>query len=676
MQEKKYLQVGVSAPIDESLTYINNDPSLDLQIGASVEVPLGRRKVKGVIVDSLEKYESNFKLKSISSVNTERPLLSKKFMSWCQWVSNYYFYPLGMVLDLAFPPLKKNSQRKTKHQVIPDIETSYQPDLTDEQQNVIKNIKDQKGFATHLLHGVTGSGKTEVYLSLISDCLDRGQSALILVPEISLTPQLLKRFAARFPDQVAIIHSQLTAREKTNQWWSAFSKEKKILIGARSALFCPIDDVGIIIIDEEHEPSFKQEEKLKYHARDSAIVLGKYHNCPIILGSATPSLESFQQAQAGKYFYHQMTQRVHKQAMPEAQVIDLKQERSGRTSETSNDSELPFWLSRTLYDHIDDCLSKKKQTALFLNRRGIAQLVICPDCSFVYECPNCEISLTLHKQKDLTCHYCDYSAVLADHCPGCNSIEIKPMGLGTEKVENDIKKLFPEARVARVDRDEVSNRHQLEDIIERMENLTIDIMVGTQMIAKGLDFPNLHCVGLILADIGFNLPNFRSHERSFQLITQVSGRAGRNPNDPGHVIIQAYNTEHPSITYAIQNDFNGFAKEELAMRNSLSFPPYSRLALIKFSSSKLDLLEQCVGNLKNFSQKVIGESVNLDGVRALGPSQAPLFKLKNIYRYHMLVLAPTHQKLHHFCKCMLQNKKAIFGNQVKVLVDIDPVNML
>lgn len=673
-QKTNYFEVGVNAPIDEPLTYKWSGNMLS--VGSSVEVPLGRRKVKGIVLSSSPTNDSTFDLKNISELLDEQPILSPNFIKWCKWVSNYYFYPVGMVLGLAFPPLKRKSNRKTKYQVIPDCTETTAPELTDEQKQILSDIKKHDGFNTHLVHGVTGSGKTEVYLNLIEDCIKKNKSAIVLVPEISLTPQLLNRFSARFKDQVAIIHSQLTAREKTNQWWAAYTNERKILIGARSALFCPIEDLGLIIIDEEHEPSFKQEEKLKYHARDAAIVLAKIHNCPIILGSATPSLESYGQAKSGKYVYHQMKKRVHQNVMPETFVVDLKNERETREIEKTNKDDLPFWLSQKLFDQIGKSLSANKQTALFLNRRGVAQIVMCPDCGFVYECPNCEISLTLHKKKDLTCHYCDYSQVFSDKCPSCKSIEIKPLGIGTEKVESDIKKLYPNATVERVDRDNVTNRHQLEEIITKMENNDIDILVGTQMIAKGLDFKHLQTVGLVLADVAFNLPNFRSNERSFQLITQVSGRAGRNIDDPGVVIIQAYNTEHPSITHALSNNFDAFAKEELQMRDSVNFPPASRLALIRFSSSQLDQLNISTAQLKSFCDKYRDDDSSLVKVTVLGPSQAPLYKLRNVYRHQMLILSQDHQSIQHFCKYLLQNKKLIFSSRVKVMVDIDPVSMM
>ncbi len=667
MQKQDYIvSVSVNAPIDNSLSYVCDIENLP--VGSAVEVPLGKRKVNGIVLGKEAFKEAEYELKKVQCISETRPQLNQKFISWCQWLSKYYFYPLGVVLDLAYPPLKKHG-RKTKHVVVPEITQSHAPSYTDEQKKVIDDISKINSFNVHLLHGVTGSGKTEVYLKLIENCLNQDKTAIVLVPEISLTPQLLNRFAARYPDDVAIIHSQLTAREKTNQWWSAYDKKKRILIGARSALFCPVKDIGLIIIDEEHESSYKQDEKLKYNGRDAAIMLAKIHDCPIVLGSATPSLETYKNAVSGKFQYHEMSQRVHQQNMPEMKVIDLKKERENR-----GNVDLPFWLSESLHSAIDMSLKNSKQTALFLNRRGLAQSVVCPDCSFVYMCPNCEISLTLHNKSDLVCHYCEYTEQYTDNCPSCDSLEIKPLGLGTEKIEKDISELFPDARVERVDRDKVINRHQLEDIINRMESNEIDILIGTQMIAKGLDFKNLQTVGLVLADVGFNLPNFRSSERSFQLITQVSGRAGRNADDPGKVIIQAYNTEHPSIVHALKNDFKGFCESELNVREKLNYPPYGKLAVVKFSSNHPNKLQSSQTKLQHFNQKYIEK--HPENLRILGPGQAPFYRLKNRFRHQMIVTSRQYSHLQHYCQYLLANKKNIFDSQVKVLVDIDPLNMM
>jgi primosomal protein N' (replication factor Y) len=339
-----------------------------------------------------------------------------------------------------------------------------------------------------------------------------------------------------------------------------------ILVGARSALFCPLPNLGLIVVDEEHEPSFKQEEKLKYNGRDSAIMLGKMVKCPVLLGSATPSLESWAHAQTGRYHLHTLTRRVADRSLPQLTMIDLR-------AEEKKNTDLPTWMTDRLHAELVQTYESGKQSALFLNRRGVAPLVLCESCGFVHECPNCDISLTLHQHSHLICHYCDYHENFKESCPSCKEGEMKAVGLGTEQIEKDLKRLFPQATVARADRDEVQNRHDLEELIRAMESGETDFLVGTQMIAKGLDFPNLQMVGLVLADIGFNIPDFLSPERSFQLITQVSGRAGRHVKpgeEPGQVLIQTYNPDHPSLVAAMKGDFASFAAETMRQHFWLS----------------------------------------------------------------------------------------------------------
>ncbi|RYZ79384.1 MAG: primosomal protein N', partial [Proteobacteria bacterium] len=370
----------------------------------------------------------------------------------------------------------------------------------------------------------------------------------------------------------------LTPREKTNQWWAMVEGKKQILIGARSALFCPLPKLGMIVIDEEHETSFKQDEKLKYHARDAAVMLAKFSACPVVLGSATPSLESWQNAKSGRYRLHQLKHRVADRAMPTIEVIDLRGEREERKIEGTQD-KFPFWCGEVLFKAIGETLEKGQQAALFLNRRGVAQAVICPDCGWVPACPNCAVKLTLHGKSHLLCHYCDYHETLTEYCTECKDGEPKPIGLGTELIERDLTRLFPGARIARMDRDEITTREDLEDAVRSIENREVDILVGTQMIAKGLDFPGLTLVGLVMADVAFNLPDFRASERAFQLLTQVAGRSGRHLDEgAGRVIIQTYNPEHPSIHYTVNHDYEGFAEYDLGFREPLHYPPFWRLA--------------------------------------------------------------------------------------------------
>ena len=578
-------------------------------------------------------------------------------------------HPIGQVAKLSFPPLRKKRPVYTTHKtpVVPLKVPCQKKTLTPEQQECFSQIANAQDFQVHLLHGVTGSGKTEVYLQLIEEVLDRGETALILVPEISLTPQLLDRFSSRFPEKVAVIHSHLTNREKTNQWWLAFENERPILLGARSALFCPREDLGLIIIDEEHEASYKQDEMLKYNARDAAIMQAKFYNCPIVLGSATPSLETWHNAIQERYRLHQMKRRVSDRPMPHIEVVSLK--------DNQKSPELPFWLSSQLYSEIIKTLNNKDQVALFLNRRGMAQFVQCFDCGFTYECPNCEISLTLHGKQDLVCHYCNYTTLFKENCPECHSHNIKPMGLGTEQVEQDVQKLFPGTKVRRADRDEISSREQMEELVTLMETREIDILIGTQMIAKGLDFPGLNLVGLILADVGFHIPDFRASERSYQLITQVAGRAGRHSLHPGRVVVQTFNPEHPCLLLALENDFTSFANYELQQRKELNYPPTGKLALLRIIGNQLiptqKLSYRLLSNLKAIKEH---RAIYKD-IQILGPAPAPITKLRNKYRYHLLLKSQNIQVL----QALLSEINPDLGKglgSTKVQIDIDPYNML
>lgn len=666
------IQVAVDAYLFENLTYLKNN-TFEVKRGDVVKVPLGSRVVSGVVVGEAED-RGEFELKPISEINQMWPAFSEERMKWLEWVAEYYFYPLGQVMRLCFPPLeKKTSNRKSQRpSILPEKQNKKQHQLNEEQQECFNAISKAEGFVTHLIHGVTGSGKTEIYLELFEKTLSQGKRGLFLLPEISLTPQLIQRFVERFGDQIAVLHSQLTDRERTNQWWDIVEGRKKILIGARSAIFCPINDLGLIVVDEEHESSFKQDEMLKYNGRDAAIMLGKFSNCPVILGSATPSLDSWKNAQEKKFQLHQIKKRVQNRPLPDIQVVDMRLEK-----EKTNFNR-PGWLSESLYNEILQTLQKKEQVALLLNRRGMAQTVFCPDCGYSVECPNCDISLTLHANSHMVCHYCDYHQNFKSKCTDCSTGELIQLGLGTEKVEDDLKKLFPDKVIARADRDEVSSRLEMEELIQRMENSEVDILIGTQMIAKGLDFPKLKLVGLLLADISFNLPDFRATEKSFQLITQMSGRSGRHVLDseaPGKVVIQTYNAEHESIIYAQKNDYEGFVKVELMHRQQLNYPPYHKLAALRLQSQDLQKAQQTSSQILQRAQLLKEKFAAFAEIEILGPAAAPIAKLRNQYRFHLLLKCAHSKKLNGFVRKLIGNSKWV-PKQTKVIVDIDPLNLL
>ena len=666
--------VAVDAPLREPLSYLPPVDGLILNRGESVLVPLGTRRAHGVVVQSVvDKVIGEFKMRAVLQKDGERPLIPAAYMNWLEWLSGYYLHPLGLVVENIFPPLEKAGARASrKSAVVKEFaERGAPPPLTEEQTSVFRSLDEKKDFHVHLLHGVTGSGKTEVYMHLLEGVLSRGQLGLVLVPEIALTPQLIDRFSRRFPGLIAVLHSHLTPREKTNQWWSAVNGEKKILIGARSALFCPLKDLGLIILDEEHEPSYKQDETLKYHARDAAIVLAKNLNIPIVLGSATPSLESWNNVLNGKYALHTMAQRVNARPLPSVEVVDLRAETQKRKDAPS---PLPFWLSDRLFAELNHVFAKGEQAALFLNRRGVAQTAQCRGCGFASECPNCSVSLTVHGHSHLVCHYCDYTERLSATCPNCKEFPLEPLGLGTEKVEADMTQLFPNLRIARADRDEVQNREQLEQLIGSVERREIDLLIGTQMIAKGLDFPHLNLVGLVLADVGFHWPDFRASERSFQLLTQVSGRAGRQT--AGRVVIQTYDPTHPSIQFTVAADFKTFAELELTERRDLNYPPAWRMAMFRIQGGDAQATKLAAKHLLMRAQALQAQVPNYGkDLMVLGPAEAPLFKLRNKFRYQVMVKCDSSQRLNHFVRQMLSDTSWL-PNATKVQVDIDPFQML
>lgn len=654
-----FAKIAVNAPLKDVLTY-RVPERLTLTRGSSVLVPLGKRQATGVVVGfdadcSLDEE----KIKDITDVNPDRPPLDEAHLTWLEWLSQYYVYPLGQVVELAFAPLNKAGRKKKTTITNIDSPMTPEPTLTDEQKSVLAAIQSSSGFKTHLLFGVTGAGKTEVYMQLLKSTLDRGEKALMLVPEISLTPQVISRFTSRFGDRVAVLHSHLTDRDRTIQWWEIFDGKKDILIGARSALFCPIPQLGLIVVDEEHEPSYKQEEKLKYNGRDAAIVLGHIKKCPVILGSATPSLESWQNAKSGKYNLHKITKRATAVALPEIHIEDLRRKEDS-------------WASPILLESLASTLEAGEQAALFLNRRGMAKSVLCPACGAHKECPNCSISLVLHGATNLVCHYCDYHESLPEICDSCRECELKPIGLGTELIENDLQNYFPKARILRADRDEINSRDALEEFIQKVEAREADFIVGTQMIAKGLDFPHLTLVGVVLADVAMNIPDFRATERTYQLLSQVSGRAGRKVKQ-GKVIIQTYNPEHISVQKAKLHAFEDFAEHELQARAELGYPPFGKLMLIRFqgldNKNTETSADKVAQTLLDWAQK---HSPQLE---VLGPSPAPIFKVRNNFRYHLLLKAPKEFALSKVGWKVLSLER-LLPKGVRMLIDVDPLSML
>lgn len=506
------------------------------------------------------------------------------------------------------------------------FEQEVKQKLTIEQQHAFDTVKttlDGDEARTFLLHGVTGSGKTEIYLQTIEAVLNKGKQAMMLVPEIALTPQMVLRFKRRFGDDVAVLHSGLSTGEKYDEWQKIRDGRARVSVGARSSIFAPFKELGLIIIDEEHESTYKQEDYPRYHAREIAQWRSQYHNCPIILGSATPCLESFARAEKGVYTLLSLPHRVNQQALPNIDIIDMREELSrGNRSMFSND----------LRDAMNARLKKKEQIVLFLNRRGYASFMLCRDCGHVPQCPNCDISLTYHKTTDqLKCHYCGYEETPSNQCPNCESEHIRQMGTGTQRVEELLQQEFPDARIIRMDVDTTSRKGAHEKLLSDFEQGKGDILLGTQMIAKGLDYPNITLVGVLNADTMLNLPDFRASERTYQILTQVAGRAGRHEKE-GQVIIQTYNPEHYAIQDVKQNNYLTFYQREMTYRKLGKYPPY--YFLINFTISHKEM-KKVMEASKHIHHILLQHLTSKSYV--LGPSPAALFRINNEYRFQILV---------------------------------------
>ncbi len=517
---------------------------------------------------------------------------------------------------------------------------------------------DQSHFTPFLLYGVTGSGKTEVYLQAISHALDRGKNALVLVPEIALTPQLTGRFQARFGGGIAILHSGLSDGERYDEWRRIRRGLARIVIGARSAIFAPLDNIGIIIVDEEHEASFKQSDGLRYNARDLALVRGTMEQAAVVLGSATPLVTSIHAAEQGRLTLLELPERVENRPMPLVELVEMK-----GSKET---------LSAELSKNLAETYEQKRQAIVFLNRRGFATFLVCTDCGKPLICPNCSVTLTYHRQRGQSlCHYCDYAVPAPGTCPSCSGATLSKLGAGTEKLEHDLKELLPSARILRMDSDTTSGKGSHERLLSRMNDGSADILVGTQMIAKGHDFPEVTLVGVVNAEASLGMPDFRAAERTFQLLSQVIGRAGRGEN-PGRVVVQALDTDHYAIRSAAGHDAAGFYRQELEFRQEAGYPPFAFLAAFAISG----LAEQTVSDQADTTARLLTRLKSELKIRVeiLGPAPSPMYRLRNRFRRQILLKAANRGDLHRLLS--LWRQQTVIASTVRISVDIDPVDMM
>ena len=545
------------------------------------------------------------------------------------------------------------------------VELSQPLALNSEQEIAQREILSQVGqeAQTYLLQGVTGSGKTEVYLQVIEGVLQKGKTAIMLVPEISLTPQVTRRFVSRFGQQVAILHSGLSDGEKYDEWRKIESGQARVVVGARSAIFAPLKNIGVIIIDEEHEATYKQESNPRYHAREVAKLRAEYHKAALVLGSATPSLETRARASRGLYGLLRLTQRANPQALlPQVEVVDFRD----YLGQQENGNYTPVLLEK-----IRQTLDRKEQVVLLLNRRGYSSFVMCRDCGSVDECPNCDISLTLHMDtRSMQCHYCGFQKAIPRICPSCSSSSIRYYGTGTQRAFEELQDLFPEARILRMDVDTTRKKGSHENLLQAFGQGEADILLGTQMIAKGLDFPNVTLVGVLNADTALNLPDFRSSERTFQLLTQVAGRAGR-AEKPGQVLIQTYNPNHYAIRFAQEQDYEGFYEYEMGIRRSMAYPPYTFTVGLTLSHISEELIVKKAYEIVGFFRENLSDKIQI-----LGPTPKPIARTHNLFHYQILLKYRREDRLEAVLNAILDWSQDKENKDLRLSIDHEPQNVM
>ena len=627
--------------------------NMNIKIGTNVCVPFGKRTTNGYVVGI--KDSSKFANKEIIEIYDN--YLDENKIKLAELMAKRYFCNISDCVKLMLPPgnVKKGTKERVK-----EYKTDEEKILTDEQQcafNEINNSIERKEYNEFLLYGVTGSGKTEIYLQLIKKVLDMNKSAIILVPEISLTPQMVDRFTSRFgKDKIAIIHSKLSKGKRCENWQRIYNEDAQIIIGARSAIFAPVKNLGIIIIDEEHDTSYKSEGSPRYNAKDLAKYICKKANAPLVMGSATPDIVTYYKTKN----ILRLTKRANQSNLPDVEVIDLREELAlGNRSMVSN----------RLKSEIEKNIKEKRQTILFLNRRGFATCVVCTECGLAIKCPRCNITLTHHlKERKLKCHYCGFERETISICPKCGGKTMNYTGFGTQKLETEIQKMFPDVSTIRMDVDTVSKKNSHEDILEKFKNENIDILIGTQMVVKGHHFPNVTLVGVISADSSLNIEDFRASERTFQLLTQVAGRAGRE-NLPGKVIIQTYNPDSYSIELSKKQDYNAFYDVEIKYRKQLKYPPFCDVILFNISGKDEE-------QVKKIAQ-IMYSKISKSGLKMLifKPMPAPISKINNKYRWRMIIKCKADNNIVNTINSMLNAYYSSKYKDTSVIVDINPANL-
>ena len=670
------LSVAVETPqhagLGGLLEYLSPSP---LPPGRLVRCPLGRRTVPGIVWGAQEDGPTpQERLREVAEVMDSLPPLPPAWRALVDFAAAYYQRGTGeLALSVLPPELRKLTGVQVAKRVArllksppaaPGGPPPVWPDLTAEQSAALEGLRDTGPV---LLHGATGSGKTEVYLRAADRALQAGRQVLVLVPEINLTPQLEARFAQRFPGRVLVsLHSGLTPAQRLKHWLMAHLGLADLVLGTRLAVFTPLPRPGLIVVDEEHDPSFKQDDHFRYHGRDMALLRAHRAGVPCVLGSATPSVETYHAAMEGRYRLLSLPDRATNAAMPSIEIVDLK--RVGPRGPTGHEL-----LSLPLVRALEATLKRKEQAILFLNRRGFAPSVRCPRCAVSLECPSCSVTLVLHRRASaLRCHYCDFNAPFANACITCGCTELTLIGVGTEKLEHALVSSFPGARIGRLDRD-VASGMGAEEVLDKLRRGDLDVLVGTQMVTKGHDIARVTLVGVIAADATLAFPDFRATERTFQLLSQVAGRAGRR-EFPGHVVIQTWQPEHPVLLRAKTHDYEGFYHDEVSARAELGYPPFGRLAALKLDAPDEAQLQRTAAQMDELLRATA--DVTSRTVKVLGPAPSPIEKLRNRYRMQFLLRCterpPLRRVLHH----LVEHLDAFTQHDVRVAIDVDPVNML
>ncbi|MCL2013224.1 MAG: primosomal protein N' [Cystobacterineae bacterium] len=707
------MRVAVARPLLRTFLY-EGPEGVQLKPGQRLLVPLGNSKVLGFFL-GWEERPPQASLKPIEAVLEEVPALTEEVYALVRFAAKHYRAPLGEALKTALPPglnVPKPAlpTKRRKPKPMPRIgEVLERPaQLSAEQREVLEVVLGGLGkgvYQAFLLQGVTGSGKTEVYLRVVEKALEQGMGALVLVPEIALTPQLSGRFEERFGQEVALLHSGMGEAERRFHFWALREGRARVALGVRSAIFAPIKHLGVVVVDEEHDNSFKQEEGLRYNAKDLALVRGQQAKATVILGSATPSLESLYNVEAGKMRLLHMRQRIYNRPLPDIQLVDLKAllappaqtpppltepllqacAREKLPTEAPSPPEaLPLQeseeptpeevslLTPALHKALEELLLSGQQAILFLNRRGYNRMWLCSSCGKTRKCRHCDICMSYHfKVQKLQCHCCGWSEALPELCEECGGTFLK-LGFGTERIEEELTAAFPAARMARLDRDTSVSPRKLTALLERFSKGEVDVLIGTQMITKGHDFHGVTLVCMLLADMGLSLPDFRASERVFHLLTQVSGRAGRGER-PGKVLLQTYYPKAEPIAYMLRRDFEGFARMEMARRKMLAWPPFSRVVLLRIEGKNPSLVERFSRQLACAALEAISRSPS--NVRVLGPSSAPISKVSDKYRWQLFLKAPSYAAL-ELPLCAVEQVVATLPNSIKVVIDVDPATML